>query len=384
VVGEVAMALILLSGAGLLMRSFVKLLDVSPGFNPRDAVVASAFLPVRYGTPEARAQSIAFAEAAVEKLAALPGVQSAAVTSQVPLGDFSQTMPFTIEGRTLPTDADRPVTTHYNVGPDYFRAMGIPLRRGRHFQTHDNAGAPAVAIINESLANAFFPGEDPIGRTIRIWGAAPSEIVGVVGDIKAHTIDGEVSSQTYQPFAQQPVRSMAFVIRAAGPMAGLTRSVRAAISGVNRDLPTHDVRPLSALVSGSIGRQRFAMTLFAAFSGVALLLAAIGIYGVMAYSVSQRTGEIGIRMALGAHTRDVLRLVFAQGGRLVVLGLLAGVSGAVLLTRFLKGLLYSVSTYDPLTFATIILVLALVAALACFVPARRASKVSPMTALRSD
>jgi putative ABC transport system permease protein len=384
VIGEIAMALVLLAGAGLLMRSFTSLLDVSPGFDPRNATVARAFLPVRYGTPEARAQSIAFAQAAVDRMQALPGVQTAAVASTIPFSDFSQTMPFTIVGRALPSDADRPVSTHYNIGPEYFRAMGIPVRRGRAFEAHDSAGSAPVAIINESLANSFFAGVEPVGRHISIGGGPPSEIVGVVGDIKAQTLDGAVSSQTYRPFAQQPVRSMAFVIRAAGPPIDLTNAVRTIFSGLNRDVPTQDLRLMSTLVSGSIARQRFAMTLFAAFSGVALLLAAIGIYGVIAYSVSRRTGEIAIRMALGAPAGSVVGLVLRQGGVLVGLGLTAGVAAALVLTRFLGALLYATSPSDPVTFVAVPLLLALVATLACLIPARRAARVDPMAALRCE
>jgi predicted permease len=383
VAGEVAIALVLLAGAGLLMRSFSRLVEVNPGFNPREALSASVFLQLSLRSPDARARSVAFADAAVAGMAALPGVRAASVVTRLPF-EAGQTMPFTVAGRSPPAGADRPVSTHFNVGPAYFRAMGIPLLRGRAFAAADVAGAPMVAIINEAIARSFFAGDDPVGKRISI-GGPPCEIVGVAGDVRSDRLDGEATFQTYQPFAQAaPVRGMAFVIRTAGAPAAHIGAVRGLLSRLDPNLPTQKVRPLDTLVAGSIARQRFAMTLFTVFSGVALLLAAIGIYGVMAYAVAQRTGEIGIRMALGAHTGNVLRLVFTQGGRLVALGVLAGVAGALLLTRLLEKLLFGVSSHDPLTFVTTVLLVVAVAGVACLVPARRATKVSPMVALRTD
>jgi putative ABC transport system permease protein len=383
VVGEVAIALVLLAGAGLLMRSFSRLVEVDPGFNPREALAASVFLQISLRSPDAKARSVAFANAAVDRMAALPGVRAASVVTRLPF-EGGQTMPFTIPGRSPPAGAERPVSTHFNVGPDYFRAMGIPVLRGRAFEARDVAGAPMVAIVNESIAKKFFPGDDPLGKRVSI-GGPPCEIVGIAGDVRADRLDGEASFQTYQPFAQAaPVRGMAFVVRTAGSPASHVGAVRAVLSRLDPSLPTQRVRPLSTLVADSIARQRFAMTLFAVFSGVALLLAAVGIYGVMAYSVSQRTGEIGIRMALGAHTGNVLRLVFAQGGRLIALGVLVGVIGALLLTRFLEKMLFNLSTSDPATFVAIVVLMVAVASVACLLPARRASKVSPMTALRAE
>jgi predicted permease len=383
VVSQLAIALVLLAGAGLLMRSFSRLVEVDPGFNPREALTASVFLQLSLRSPDAQARSVAFANAAVEGMAALPGVRAAAVVTRLPF-EGGQTMPFSVEGRPPSAGGDRLVSTHFNVGPDYFRAMGIPLLRGRAFASRDVAGAALVAIINESIARGFFPGEDPLGKRILIGGMA-CEVVGVAGNVRSDRLDGEAIFQTYQPFAQAaPVRSMAFVIRTAGPPAAQVGAVRAVLSRLDPKLPTQKVRPLSTLVADSISRQRFAMTLFALFSGMALLLAAIGIYGVMAYAVSRRTGEIGIRMALGARAGAILRLVFAQAGRLVALGVLAGVIGALLLTRFMEKMLFDVRSYDPLTFVAIVILLVAVAGLACLLPARRAATVSPMVALRAD
>jgi putative ABC transport system permease protein len=292
--------------------------------------------------------------------------------------------PFTVPGRPPVTAADTPVSSWYTVTPDYFRALGIRVLRGRAFDARDGADAARVAIVSDSLARRFFPGEDPVGKTIQVGGPVPRQIVGIVADVKSRSLDGESTLQTYQPFAQSPDNDIVFVVRTAGAVAGLTDAVRRAIAGVDAAVPAYDGHALSALVGASIARQRFAMTLFGVFAGVALLLAAIGIYGVMAYSVSQRTGEIGVRMALGAHTRDVLRLVLSQGARLIAAGALAGVAGGLLLTRFLERLVFGVSTSDPLTFAATAALLAVVAGAACLLPARRATRVAPMAALRAE
>jgi len=381
VVGEVAIALMLLAGAGLLMRSFAGLLAVNPGFNPRDALITTVYLPrPQYSTP---ARWATFAERTLAEMAALPGVQAAAVATNIPFSDPA-TRPFRIEGRP-PTTGDLPVSNHYLVSPDYFRAMGIPLRRGRPFDARDGADAPRVVIISEAMARRFFPGEDPLGKRIWLGRPNPREIDGIAGDVKPSRLDGEVSLQTYEPFAQNAVWDFTYVVRGAGGLApGLPAAIRAVITRQDPRQPTNGMRPLLELVGDSIARHRFAVTLFAVFSAAALLLAALGLYGVVSYTVAQRAGEIGIRMALGARTGDVLRLVFAQGGRLIAAGLLAGVGGALLLTRFLDSLLFGVSAQDPLTFLVIVLLLAAVAGLACLLPARRAARVDPMTALRSE
>jgi putative ABC transport system permease protein len=383
VVGEVAVAIWLLAGAGLLMRSFARLADVSPGFNPREAQAATVFLPrPQYTMP---AEHVAFARQAMAEIAALPGVKAVAVAANIPFSDVHLTdttatsRRFTIPGRPPASEADIPVSAWYTVSPDYFRAMGIPLLRGRAFEERDAAGTQGVAIISESVARRYFPGEDPLGKFIEIAGPGAREIVGIVGDVKARSLDGEAGLQTYQPFAQASDNDQVFVVRADRPIA-----IQAAIARVDPILPVYDARPITSFVEGSLARQRFTMTLFAVFSGVALLLAAIGIYGVMAYSVGQRTAEIGIRMALGAHSRQVMRLMLIQGGQLVGLGVVAGVVGALVLTRFLDRLLFEVGAHDPLTFAATVAVLALVAAVACALPARRAARVDPMVALRQE
>jgi putative ABC transport system permease protein len=256
------------------------------------------------------------------------------------------------------------------------------LLRGRLFSERDEGTLP-VAIISESMAKLHFPGEDPIGQSITIAGAS-SEIVGIVGDVKHHGLDRPSRAQIYEPFAQRPTNFIHLVVRYREPSLHLGAAIRTAISAVDEEQPIASIRPLAELLVTSLARQRFAMFLFAVFSTVALLLAAIGIYGVMAYSVAQRTGEIGIRMALGAQTPDVLRLIFIQGGKLIALGLVIGLAAAIALTRLLSSLLFGVSAHDPMTFATIAALLATVAALACWLPARRATKVDPMIALRAE
>jgi putative ABC transport system permease protein len=383
VVVELAVALVLLAGAGLLMRSFTRLANVSPGFRPEGAVVTTASLPrAKYETPP---QQAAFATEAVRQLATIPGVRAVGLAQRLPFAGGQEHRGFTIQGRPPATVAEMAITNHYTVSGDYFAAMGIPLLRGRVFDSRDGEKTPRVALINASIARKFFPGEDPIGKRLNITNGPDTwrEIVGVVGDIKNRSLDAEVTLQTYEPFTQQPSRSVAAVLRADGPPPGLA-TVAAALHSIDPDLPVMRVRPLSEVVAESIARQRFAMLLFAVFSGTAVVLACIGIYGVMAYSVSQRTGEIGIRMALGAQPADILRLVLRQGGRLIALGLGAGLAGALVLTRFLESMLFGVSTYDPPTFAAIAVLLGLVAVLACALPARRATKVTPMSALRAE
>jgi putative ABC transport system permease protein len=387
VIAEVAVALWLLAGAGLLMRSFTRLQEVDPGFNPRDAHVAAVFLHrPAYLSP---AQHVAFAQQAMSEIGGLPGVQVVAAAANIPfsgihLTDLSATTrSFFVAGRRPATDAEIPISSWYTVTPDYFRAMGISVLRGRAFDRGDVAGGHLVAMISDSVARRFFPAEDPLGKAIRI-GPSLCEIVGVAADVKSTRLDGPSPLQTYQPFPQSADNDIVFVVRTAPHATGIPDGIRRAIARIDPSIPIYDDRPLASLLGASIARQRFAMTLFAVFSAVALLLAAIGVYGVMAYSVSRRTREIGVRMALGARTGDVLRLVFGHGLRIVAAGLGTGVVGALLLTRLLESLLFGVSTHDPATFVTAAGLMMVVASCACLLPARQASKADPMAALRSE
>jgi putative ABC transport system permease protein len=383
VVLEVTFALMLLGGAGLLARSFMQLTHVDAGFTPENATILRLSLPQKkYALPE---QQTAFADALLERVRNLPGVQAVGLTHSMPLiGDY--VLSFNIEGRPAIAPSDLPSTNYYAVTPDYFRAMGIRLVRGRVFTAQDNAKTPRVAIINETMARQHFPNEDPIGKRINITNGPDTwrEIVGIVGDIKQYGVDKATSNQSYEPFAQVPFNSLNLVIRTSGPPAALLSAIRPAVYAVDKDQPVGAIRPLEEIMADSIARQRFAMTLLTVFSAVALVIAAVGIYGVMAYSVVQRTGEFGIRMALGAQQRDVLRLVLAQGGKLVGLGLLIGLAATLAASRAMGSMLFNTSAQDPLTLGLITLLLGVVALIACLLPANRATKVNPIEALRTE
>ena len=383
VVVEVMLALMLLGGAGLLGRSFMQLSQVDPGFTPENATVLRLSLPNgKYPEPE---QQAAFATALLERVRVLPGVQAAGLGQSVPLvSDWS--FGFTIDGRPPIAPSDVPNTNYYAVTPDYFRAMGIRLIRGRVFNQYDDAKAPRVAVINETLARQFFPNEDPIGKRITITNGPEAwrEIVGIVGDIRQSGAGKPTMAQTYEPFAQNPFNSLCVVVRTNGSTAAMLGSLRPAVYAVDKDQPIGAIRPLEELVAESIARQRFAMVLLAVFSSIALVIAAVGIYGVMAYTVAQRTGEFGIRMALGAQQRDVLRLVAIQGGKLIGLGIVSGLVATLAASRALRSVLYNTSAQDPLTLSLITLLLAIVAGAACLIPARRATLVNPIEALRAE
>ncbi|MDQ6809577.1 MAG: ABC transporter permease [Verrucomicrobiota bacterium] len=383
VVIEVAFALVLLGGAGLLGRSFMRLTHVDPGFEPANATVLRLVLPEKkYGKDE---QRVAFANTLHERLSVLPGVQAVGLTHTLPLlGDWVMTL--TIEGRPPVLPSDLPPTNYYLVTPDYFRAMGIALKRGRLFTARDDAKAPHVALINEALGRQFFPNEDPIGKRLSVSGAPEnwSQIIGIVGDIKQYGVEKETTAQTYEPFAQKPSNSLNVILRTSGSAAALTGALRPAVYSVDKDQPVGTIRPLEEILSQTIAKQRFAMTLLTVFSLVALVIAAVGIYGVMAYSVAQRRSEIGIRMALGAQSRDVLRLILSRGGKLVALGLLLGLVATLIASRAMGSILFETSAADPFTLAAVTLLLATVALVACLLPANRATKVNPIEALRAE
>ncbi|HSP45547.1 MAG TPA: ABC transporter permease [Chthoniobacterales bacterium] len=383
VVIEVTFALVLLGGAGLLARSFIQLAHVDPGFNPENATLLRLSLPqTKYAKPE---QQSAFADSILERVKSLPGVQAAGITHSMPLvSDY--VLGFNIEGRPPIDPALLPSTNYYAITPDYFRAMGIRLVRGRIFTPQDDAKAPRVTIINETMARQFFPNEDPIGKRINITNGPDTwrEIVGIVGDIKQYGVDKASSAQSYEPFAQVPFSSVNIVIRTNGSPSALLGTLRPAVYAIDKDQPVGIIRPLEEIMAESIARQRFAMLLLTVFSAVALVIAAVGIYGVMAYNVVQRTGEFGIRMALGAQQRDVLRLVLTQGGKLIGLGLLIGLVATLAASRAMGSMLFNISAYDPLTLTSITLLLGAVALVACFFPANRATKVNPIEALRAE
>jgi putative ABC transport system permease protein len=384
VVTEVALSVVLLIGAGLLIRSFVLLQNVDPGFNPQQLLVANISLPSsRYSRTEQRA---AFYTQLCQELSALPGVVSAGAAQSLPLtGSDSRTL-VAIDGRPVPPLAERPIVSMGIVSPEYFRAMGIPLLRGRFFTDHDIESSPTTVIINQSFARRFFPDEDPIGKRMLGGGAQPQvrEIVGIVGDVRHNALDTSPAEALYLSSNQRPQLAMSVVVRTSGPPSSVSGAIRSRVLSIDKDQPIASVQTMQEIVSSSISNQRFTLLLLGLFAAVALALAAIGIYSVMAYTVTQRTGEIGLRMALGAQTRDVLKLVVGQGMAMALIGIGVGLGGAFALTRVMSSLLFSIGATDPITFIAIPLILGGVGLAACFVPARRAAKVDPMIALRYE
>ncbi len=387
VVVEIALALILLVGAGLLIRSFITLQHVDPGYNAKNATAVFLALPQKkYAEDD---QEVAFFRQLIQNVSTLPGVEDVGATNVLPLtGDY--VLGFNIEGRPPDPPGQEPSTNYYAISPDYFKAMGIPLLRGRFFTENDTKDSPHVAIISESMAKRFFPGEDPIGKRINVTNGPETfrEIVGIVGDVKQYGLDKETTLQTYEPYLQKPTTYMTLIVRSQGDVAGLGAAIRSQVQAIDKDQPVSRITPVTEILSASVAQQRFSMLLLGVFAGVAMLLAGVGLYGVMAYSVTQRTHEIGIRMALGAGRGDVLKMVVGQGMALTGLGLGIGLGGALalakLMSSFMSDMLFKVSTTDPWTFAAIPVVLAVVAFLACYVPARRATKVDPMIALRHE
>jgi putative ABC transport system permease protein len=388
VVSQVAIAMVLLVGAGLLIRSMGALRAVDPGFVARGLLTMRVFLPeTRYAEP---AQINGFFDAVQPRLQALPGVTAAAMISNLPMGGDNSSGSFQIENRPVQEGQPSPHGDSHYVTPGYFEAMGIPLVKGRLFEARDTAEATPAIIIDEVLADHFFPGDDPVGHRISKFGEGTTEapvwrtVVGVVRHVAKYGLDGRVKDQYYLPAAQRPQRSMFLVVRTAGDPAGLATAARAAVRAVDPDMPVFKVMTMQRVIEDTLVGRRFTAMLLVIFAAVALVLAAVGLYGVIAYAVSQRTHEIGIRMALGARVEDVVRMVVRQGLRLAAIGLLVGAVAALATTRFLASLLFGVGAADPMTFVVIPAILALVALVASWVPARRAARVDPMTALRGE
>ena len=381
VVSEVALALMLLAGAGLLLKSFFQLKAVNPGFLPANVLTMQLSLPEsKY--PQGHQQAAFFGQV-VQNIEALPGVQSAGVAPTLPLSGGLNSYGFSLDGRAS-QPGDNLSAEHDSVTPRYFRALGIRLLQGRLFTDGDTASSPPVVIINETAARRFFPNENPLGRKVTIAGPEPGEIIGVVEDVKQYALTRESPPHMYSPQTQKPSSGMTLFVRTARTPMSLVSAVRQAVLAVDKDQPVSDVQTMDQVLSESLAQRRFTMLLLGIFGATALLLSAVGIYGVMAYSVTRRTGEIGIRMALGAQRADILGLVFRQGGRLIALGLAVGLLGGLVLTRFLGSMLFGVTAHDPATFAAIAVLLAGVALLACWLPARRAARVDPMVALRAE
>lgn len=386
VVSEITLSLILLIGAGLMIRSFFQLLKVDPGFDPSNVVVMN--LSLGGDKYKEMGPRVDFYQELMRRIAGLPGVVRAGAVSQLPMGRSNSSSVFTIEGRPpLPkgqeTSANwRPAT------PGYLEAMNIPLRRGRYLNERDDrADAPRAVLINEVMAERYFPGEDPLGRRLDFGDAQKDgywEIVGIVGNIKHESLDEKVEAETYVAHAQSPWRGMAVVVRTTNDPVQIVSAVRNVLLALDRDQPAFDVRTMDRVVSESLAPQRVTMVMMAIFAVIALLLAAIGVYAVMSYAVTQRTHEIGVRLALGAQPGDILRMVVRQGMALAGTGLAVGLVASYFLTQGMSKVLYGVSASDPVTFVGISALLAIVAFTANFIPARRATKVDPMVALRYE
>ena len=393
--GEVALALMMLIGAGLALRSLVRLLGVQGGFDPRNVLTARISLPdTRYGgkgqdmeASMKTARYAAFFQQLQDRLQILPGVESASLTSTLPLEGGSNGV-IIIEGQAPPKNMwSSPLVEWSTVMPGYFRTARIPLLRGRDFTAHDNADAPQVAIINRTMADHFWPNQDPIGKRFAHNEEHPKwiTVAGVVGDVLEYGLDQTTTApEAYFPEFQGQDSGLTVLLRTAGSPPGQISALRGALHDLDSQLPLDHPRELSEVVRDSSAQQRFLALLLGLFSGLALVLAAIGIYGVIAYWVAQRTHEVGIRMALGAGWTEVMRLVLGEGLRMALAGVAIGLAGAWGLTRFMASLLYGVRPTDPLTFAAVPLFLVLVALLACYLPARRATRVDPMVALRYE
>jgi putative ABC transport system permease protein len=385
VVLEVALALVLLIGAGLLIRSFGRLQGVDPGFDAQNVLTMGVSLPAsKYDNDQKR---VNFFRQAVAEMRALPGVESVGAVNSLPFAAFHSGTSVDIEGRPILPVTDKLKTGVMVTDANYFRAMRIPLKRGRLFTDLEAAEMRHVVVINETFARQHFPNEEPLGKRATIYmrdDNQPCEIIGVVGDSKHMGLDAEVRPMAYWPHPELASSGMTFVIRTRGDATAVTSGARNVIRSLDPAQPVSDARTMESLIGTSLARARFNTLLLTIFAVVALLLAGVGIYGVMAYSVAQRTREIGVRMALGARAADVVRMVVRRGMMLSLAGVAIGASSSFALTRLMETMLFNVSVTDPLTFAGIPLLLLLVAALACLIPARRAAKVDPMIALRYE
>ena len=378
VIAEVGLSLVLLVGAGLLVKSFARLMDVNAGFDPDHLLTFNLGLPPSTDS----VHQLAFYQQVMQRLQALPGVQAVGAVSRLPLAGGNSSRSFNVPGAEKSYDADIRVST-----PDYFRAMRIPLLKGRSFSDSDLGGSLNVAVVNDALARTVFPGQDPIGKQITNFGPdnLTLQIIGVVGNVRHVGLDADPNSEIYQLLGQAQWPSMFVAIRSAtSDPTSLTAEAQNAVWGVNKDVPLANVRTMQEVIANSVQRRKFSMLLLTIFAVAAMLLAAVGLYGVMSYSVAQRTHEIGIRMALGARRPDVLTLVVKQGMVLALMGIAAGSVLSLAMTRLISGMLFGITATDPLTFAAVAALLGTVAFLANYLPARRASKVEPMVALRYE
>jgi putative ABC transport system permease protein len=382
IITEVALALVLLTGAGLLLKSFQKLLEARPGFNAESVLSATINLPAaKYPEPHHQEQ---FVNQLLQRVQSLAEVRQAAVSTELPLGGATD-VGIRIDGRAGGAVGSGTTANYYAVTPLYLRAMGIPLIRGRFFTDGDTSTSRPVVVINELMARRFFPNEDPIGKRLDISGPTYlREIVGVVGDVKQDGPKAPRTTQVYEPYFQKPSTGFHVVLRGAADPMRLADALRKQVSNVDKDQALSNIRTMDEIVGASVAQDRFSVSLLALFAGLAVMLAAVGIYGVMAYSVTQRTRELGVRMALGARQAGILKLVMGNSLRVVLAGIGIGLATSLALTRVLSSLLYEVKSTDPATFVTVSAVLMGVALIAAFIPAFRASRADPMVALREE
>lgn len=383
---EIALSLVLLIGAGLMIRSLATVLKVDPGFNTENTISMNlALVGSRYPTAT---KQIAFFQDVNSRVKALPGVQTAGLISSVPLSGGVYAGGFSIEGRTPASENDELVSDRRMISPDYFEALGVPLLRGRGFSAQDDQTSQGVAIVSESLARRFIPGEEAIGKRIKLGGRDSTRpwlvIVGIAGDVHDRALESDGRPCVYVPYPQFPASSMTLVVRGLSDLKPLISAIREEVWAVDKDQPVTDIKTMDQFVSDSVSSRKFNALLLSMFAGLALVLATVGVYGVIAYSVSQRVQEIGIRMALGAQPSNVVRLVLRQGMMLVLIGVAMGLVASLALTRVMTSLLFGVSATDPGTFLAVSGLLIVSALLACYIPARRAAKVDPMVALRSE
>ena len=386
VVSQVSLAVVLLTGASLLVESMFHLLHQSPGFDPKGVLAFSLDLPdARYGKPE---QSADFFKELLGRIRTVPGVQSASAAMPLPLTDNSLRTSFEIEGQPM-AKSDLPRTQIRAVGLDYFHTMRIPLIAGREFTARDDRQAPHVIIINQTLARRFFPNQSALGKHMKpgmSGGKSDSmcEIVGVVGDVKHRNLWQSPDPESYVPYDQDPIGAMDLVVRTAGDPMALLPALRARVLSMDAQLPIYKTKRMEDYVAASVAQRRFTSLLCAIFAGAGLLLAIVGLFGVMSYSVVQRTHEIGVRVAVGAEKPDILRLILKEGMAITIVGLGVGLAGTLALSSILKSQLFGVTATDPLTFLGVALALAVVALVACYLPARRATRVDPLVALRYE
>jgi putative ABC transport system permease protein len=388
VIGEVALAMTLLIGAGLMMKSFIRVRQINIGFNANKVMTAKIALPeTQYPAP---AQRNNFFRQLLERLSATPGAESVALTSSLPLleEDISGSS-FYVEGKPKPKDiSEIPIAFQSAVSPGYFRTMGMRLIRGREFNDADVEGREKVVIVDETIGRRLFAGEDPLGRRLTFGGSKSDPqwltVVGVVGAVRHYGLKSDSRMHAYQPYQQASSANMTIVARATGDPTGLTAALRNEVAALDKELPLYAARPMTEVVATAMWDDKYVGILFGLFAALALSLAAVGIYGVVSYSVAQRTREIGLRVALGAQTGDVMRMIIRQGLALAGLGAVIGLGGAALAAQLMKSLLFNVSAIDPATFTLLPLSLLAIALAACWIPARRAAKVDPMVALRCE